>query len=124
MTHDFASHIGPFLIRTFDIGKGQAAKDKELASGSPVLAVLGTDADEPLNWIQTGQALAKILLQARAKEIWTTFMNQPIEVPELRPRVLQALGRATGFPQLLMRTGYSKEVKPTPRRDIKDVIVK
>lgn len=124
MTHDIASHIGPFLIRTFDIGKGQAAKDKELASGSPVLAVLGTDADEPLNWIQTGQALARILLQARAKGVWTTYMNQPIEVSELRPRVLQALGRATGFPQLLMRMGYSKEVRPTPRRDIKDVIIK
>ena len=124
MTHDIASHIGPFLIRTFDIGKGQAAKDKELASGSPVLAVLGTDADEPLNWIQTGQALARILLQARAKNVWTTFMNQPIEVPELRPKLLQALGRATGFPQLLMRMGYGKEVKPTPRREIDDVIAK
>lgn len=29
MTHDIASHPGPFQIRTFDIGKGQAAKDKE-----------------------------------------------------------------------------------------------
>lgn len=124
MTSDIASHLGPFLIRTFDIGKGQAAKDKELASGSPVLAVLGTDADEPLNWIQIGQALQRILLQARAKNVWTTFMNQPIEVPELRPKLLQALGRATGFPQLLMRMGYGKEVKPTPRRDIEEVIFK
>ncbi|MDQ3851246.1 MAG: hypothetical protein M3299_00255 [Thermoproteota archaeon] len=124
MTSDIMSHIGPFLIRTFDMGKGQAAKDKELASGSPVLAVLGTDADEPQNWIQTGQALARILLQARAKSVWTSFMNQPIEVPELRPKLLQALGRATGFPQLLMRMGYAKEVKPTPRRDVDDVIVK
>jgi hypothetical protein len=124
MTHDIASNIGPFLIRTFDIGKGQAAKDKQLASGSPVLAVLGTDADDPMNWIQTGQALARILLQARARNVWTTYMNQPIEVSELRPKVLQALGRATGFPQLLLRMGYGKEVKPTPRREIDDVIVK
>jgi hypothetical protein len=51
-------------------------------------------------------------------------MNQPIEVSELRPKVLQALGRATGFPQLLLRMGYGKEVKPTPRREIDDVIVK
>lgn len=124
MTHDIASSIGPFLIRTFDIGKGQAAKDKDLASGSPVLAVLGTDTDEPVNWIQTGQALMRILLQARARDVWTTYMNQPIEVSELRPKVLQALGRNTGFPQLLVRMGYSKDVKPTPRREIDDVIVK
>ena len=124
MTHDIASHLGPFLIRTFDIGKGQAAKDKELASGSPVLAVLGTDADEPLNWIETGHALERILLRARADNIWTTFMNQPIEVQDLRPKLLQALGRATGFPQLLMRMGYGKEVKPTPRSEIDDVIAR
>ena len=124
MTSDIASHLGPFLIRTFDMGKGQAAKDKELASGSPVLAVLGTEADEPLNWIQTGQALGGILLQARAANVWTSYMNQPIEVSELRPKLLQALGRATGFPQVLMRMGYGKEVKPTPRRDIEEVIAK
>ena len=121
---DIASYVGPFMIRTFDVGKGQAAKDRQLSIGSPVLAVLGTDADEPLPWIQTGQALARILLQARAQDVWTSFMNQPIEVPELRPKLLQALGRSTGFPQLLMRMGYGKEVKPTPRREIEDVIAK
>ena len=106
---DIASYVGPFMIRTFDVGKGQAAKDRQLSIGSPVLAVLGTDADEPLPWIQTGQALARILLQARAQDVWTSFMNQPIEVPELRPKLLQALGRSTGFPQLLMRMGYGKK---------------
>ncbi|HKI10288.1 MAG TPA: hypothetical protein VKA09_18015 [Nitrososphaeraceae archaeon] len=50
-------------------------------------------------------------------------MNQPIEVSELRPKLLEALGRATGFPQLLMRMGYGKEVRPTPRREIDDVMI-
>ena len=121
---DIASYVGPFLIRTFDIGKGQAAKDTQLATGSPVLAVLGTDADEPLNWIQTGQVLARILLRARAENVWTSFMDQPIEVPELRLRLREALGRTAGFPQLLMRLGYSKDVKPTPRRDVDTVVMK
>ncbi len=75
---DIVSHMGPFLIRTFDIGKGQAARDRQLATGSPVLTVLGTDADEPLNWMQAGQAVARILLRARADNIWASFMNQPI----------------------------------------------
>ena len=30
---------GPFVIRTFDTGKGQAAKDRQIAEGSPFLAV-------------------------------------------------------------------------------------
>jgi hypothetical protein len=121
---DIASYVGPFLIRTFDMGKGQAAKDMQLASGSPVLAVLGSDADEQLDWIRTGQVLARILLRARAENVWTSFMDQPIEVPELRLRLREALGRAAGFPQLLMRMGYGKDVKPTPRRNVDQVVMK
>ena len=121
---DLASYVGPFLIRTFDMGKGQAAKDMQLATGSPVLAVLGTDADEPLNWIQTGQVLARILLRARAENVWASFMDQPIEVPELRLRLREVLGRTAGFPQLLMRLGYGKDVMPTPRRNTDEVVTK
>jgi Putative TM nitroreductase len=123
-TSDIASYVGPFLIRTFDMGKGQAAKDMQLATGSPVLAVLGTDIDEPLNWIQTGQVLARILLKARAENIWASFMDQPIEVTELRLRLREVLGRSAGFPQLLMRLGYGRDVKPTPRRSVNEVVMK
>jgi hypothetical protein len=45
--NDIMSHMGPFVLRTFDIGKGQAAKDRQLAAGSPTLAILGTRSDEP-----------------------------------------------------------------------------
>ena len=34
---DFMSEIGPTILRTFDVGRGQAARDKELASGAPLL---------------------------------------------------------------------------------------
>jgi hypothetical protein len=121
---DIASYVSPLLIRTFDIGRGQAAKDTQLATGSPVLAVLGTDADEPLDWIHAGQALARIVLHARAENVWTSFMNQPIEVPELRPKLLEAIGRSEGHPQLLVRMGYGKDVKPTPRRDVDEVLLR
>jgi nitroreductase len=125
MTIDIASQLGPFLIRTFDIGKGQAAKDKELATGSPILAILGTNEDNPLDWIRAGQAIAKILLRARVENVWGSFLNQPIEVSDLRPKLLQALSRSnrTGFPQLLVRMGYSNDVRPTPRREVNEVIM-
>ncbi len=109
------SLAGPFVIRTFDTGKGQAAKDSQLAEGSPVLAVLGTEDDTPPEWLAAGQALARVLLRARAEGVWASFLNQPIEVPELRPRLRDAIGQS-GFPQLLLRMGYGPEVRPTPRR--------
>ena len=41
------SMISPFIIKTFNINKKQAEKDRELAATSPVLAVLGSPSDEP-----------------------------------------------------------------------------
>ena len=119
---DIVSVGGPFVIRTFDLGGFQAAKDRDLATGSPVIAVLHTEADTTRDWIAAGQALARVLLRARADGVWTSFLNQPIEVEALRPKLRDAVD-ITGFPQLLLRMGYGPEVRPTPRRAVKDVII-
>lgn len=112
---DVMSLAGPFVMRTFDTGKGQAAKDRQLAEGSPVLAVLGTEGDTVSEWLAAGQALARVLLRARAEGVWASFLNQPIEVPELRPRLAMVIAQE-GYPQVLFRMGYGQDVRPTPRR--------
>ena len=118
-----SGYAGPLIIRTFDLGKGRAAKDWDIAVFSPVLAVLGTYADAPHDWLTAGQALASVLLRARAEDVWASFLNQPIEVPDLRPRLCSVVGRE-GFPQLLLRMGYGTEVEATPRRPLKEFIVR
>lgn len=114
---------GPLLLRTFDVGKGQAAKDFDLARGSPVLAVLGSFAESPYDCLITGQALARVLLRARMDGVFASFLNQPIEVPELRAQ-LQVITGPHHFPQLLLRMGYGKrEARATPRRPLQDVLI-
>jgi hypothetical protein len=117
------AYAGPAVIRTLDLGKGQAAKHRDIALYSPVLAVLGTDTDSQADWLAAGQALADVLLRARVEDVWASFLNQPIEVPELRPQLASIIGRV-GFPQLLLRLGFGPEVKPTPRRSAQEVIIK
>ena len=117
------SHGGPLAIRAFDLGKGQAAKDRELAQGSPLLAVLGTAADDPASWLSSGRALQRVLLRARTSDVWSSYLNQPIEVEALRPRLAETIGKPGQFPQLIMRLGYGAEVKPQPRRPVEAVIV-
>ena len=119
---DIMSAAGPLVMRTFDMGGGQAAKDRQLAEGSPVLGVLGTEGDTPADWLFAGQALARVLLMAQAEGVSASFLNQPIEVPELRPQLRDVIGR-TGFPQLLLRMGYGPEVRPTPRRTVEEVLI-
>jgi hypothetical protein len=120
-TSEVIAYVGPFLLRTFDWGRGQAAKDRQLATGSPLLAILGTDADTPSAWMAAGQALERMLLQACAAGVASSYLNQPIEVEELRPRLRDLLGES-GFPQLLLRMGYGPEVDPTPRRTLQEVM--
>ena len=119
---DLLSVAGPIVIRTFDLGEGQAAKNRDIAAYSPGLAVLGTDAEGPAAWLSAGQALARLLLCARAGEVWASFLNQPIEVSALRPKVMQIVGRK-GFPQLILRLGYGPKVNPTPRRSVEEVLI-
>lgn len=119
---ELASLVGPFIIRTFDWGNRQAAKDKQLAAGSPVLAVLGTSSDDPPAWLAAGQALSSFVLLARAEGVHNSYLNQPIEVPELRSRLGELIGRI-GFPQILVRLGYGVDTQPTPRRAVSEVVV-
>ena len=122
---DIMSLVGPFVIRTFDFGKGQAAKDKELAIGSPVLLVIGTNTDNTLSWMNVGLAMSNILLYLKSENIWSSYLNQPIEVPDLRKRLGSLiLDHIDKNPQLLLRIGYSdREVLPTPRRSIEQTML-
>jgi hypothetical protein len=118
---DFATPAYAFAMRTFDLGEGMAAHDRKLVEGSPVFAVLTTDTDTPAAWLSAGQALARVLLLACAQGVSASFLNQPLESDVLRPQFRDALA-LSGFPQIVLRLGYGNETKPTPRRDVRDVL--
>jgi iron-sulfur cluster repair protein YtfE (RIC family) len=115
------STVGPFTVRTFDVGRGVAARDRKLLEHSPALFVLGTDDDEILDHVHAGQALERVLLRATQNEASASFLNQPVEVADLRPRVSELAGRP-GYAQLILRMGYGPPAEPTPRRPVRDVL--
>ena len=82
---------------TLDKGRFLGPHNRKVALGSPVLAVLATDGDAAPDWLRAGRALARVLLRARVDGVWASFLNQPIEVPALRPRLAQVIGEP-GFP--------------------------
>jgi len=121
---DWLSFAGPAMVRTFDRGGGHAARDRDIALHSPALAVLSTTQDEPRSWLQAGQALQSVLLRARAEEVWASFLNQPIEVPDLRAQLAERF-QTPGYPQVLLRLGYGTEpASPTPRRDVREMLIR
>ena len=116
------SRAEPLLVRTFDMGKGQAARDRDIALHSPILALLLTDDDSRINWLRAGRALSAVLLRARVEDVWASFLNQAVEVAQTRTRLAMLAGR-TGVPQILLRLGFGPEVKPTPRRPLKEMML-
>lgn len=118
---DVMAAAGPLIVRTFDVGRGRAAHDEELAEGSPLMALLGTPQDTPQHWLAAGEALAHLLLRAQVDGVSASYLNQPIEVLELRPRLQLVAGRP-GYPQMLLRLGVGREAAETPRRPVSDVL--
>lgn len=115
--------VAQMVVRSFDMGGGVGAKDRQLAEGSPVLAVLGTDGDRTGDWLAAGQALERLLLRGCLDGLQASYLNQPIQVAALRPRLQQLLGRP-GFPQILLRLGFPGEadLAATPRRPVAEVL--
>ena len=123
--NDFASEAAPLVLRLFDTGKGFAQRDRALAEGSPALLLLGTDDDTVDAWLRAGRALAGLWLDATALGLSLSFLNQPIELPELRGDVAE-LGGRSGFPQLLMRVGVAegeRDPRRSPRRPVDEVLL-
>lgn len=120
--NEAAAIAEPLLLRGFDVGGLQGGWDHHLAQTAPVLVALGTPRDAAEDWIVAGEALARVLLRACAAGVYASFLNQPIEVAELRPHVRAVLGMRQ-VPQVLLRMGYAAEDRPTPRRTVEEVLV-
>ncbi len=122
---DFASLSGPLVVRLFDAGNGQAQRDRSLAEGSPALLIVGADSDTEEAWLKTGRFLSAVLLDAWSSGVAASYLNQPIELPELRPDVAALVGRG-GFPNLILRLGKlpagMAETRLTPRRPLSQLL--
>ena len=118
---DAAAPAVAAVVRRFDRGDGTAAKDHQLAQGAPTLAVLTTEDDTREAWLRAGEALGHVLLRAQVEGVQASYLNQPIEVAALRPRLRTALG-LDGHPQILVRIGRGPQLDPSPRRPAEEVI--
>jgi hypothetical protein len=103
----------PVLSGQDRLAPGERAGMERLVERS-TLAVLHTAGDEPVDWLRAGQALQRMLLTTTADGVAVSFLNQPIEVRELRAELRGLLD--TGAPQLLVRLGYSRYPSRRTRR--------
>jgi nitroreductase len=108
-------------VRSKDLGADFGQRETELIRGAPVVVVLGTDRDDRDDWLACGQALEAVLLRATSIGLSASYLNQVLEVSDLRQQIA-ALVRPRGRPQLILRLGYGRPEPPTPRRPLAEVL--
>lgn len=116
------SSFASWLVRSFDAGESRGRADRRLAEESAGLVVISAD-DDRVALLRAGEWLEKLLLAVTSLGLQYSFLNQVIEVPELR-RELWTIVRTPRPPQLLLRIGYARAVNVgTPRRPVESVMV-
>jgi hypothetical protein len=90
---------------------------------APTIAVLSTIADQRADWVRAGLALERALLVLTRAGVSASFMNQPVELPDLR-WLLRSPLTGLGQAQMLLRIGYGPPVPPTPRRPLDEVVLR
>ncbi len=114
--------LAPVTHRVFNYSDTRASRDRTLACTAPLVFALSTEKDEPEDWVAAGQAAQRVLLSAVARGLQGSFLNPPIQIPELRHR-LRTLLDIEIWPQVLVRLGYpTGPARPTPRRPLGDVL--
>jgi len=100
----------------------QAKVDAERLASSAGVTMFVSPADDVSAWVDAGRAYQRYALQAEALDIRTAFINQPIEVTDLRPEFESWLGLTDERVHLAVRFGHGAKVPYSLRRPIDDVI--
>lgn len=127
----FAASTGnpvlPALIgrNAFDYAFTLSAETDRLAiqlSGTSGFAIFAAAEDNPAHWVAAGRAAQRFCLRATALGLKTAWVNQPVEVPALRPVLASWLGLGERQPDLVLRFGRGPDLPPSLRRSVADVV--
>ncbi len=111
------SNNGGWVLRDF----GSLPRDRTDHS-EPLVVVIGSFDDTPVDRVQAGQAMQRVLLTATVAGLDASFISQPVEVPAVRAELRRLLGGGL-WPQIVLRLGRGTPVPWTPRRSLDDVML-
>jgi nitroreductase len=95
---------------------------RQLDSSAGAAIFVGAKADHE-HWVRVGRACQRFALQATALGLKHAFVNQPVEVAELRSDLASLAGLPGRRPDLVMRFGYGPTLPKSPRRPVDAIII-
>ena len=115
--------LGSLLFKL--LFRTQHENDKYAAHirSSAGIAIFISEANDKTHWLEAGRCYERFALQAAALRIRNAFINQPVEVAELRPQFANALGIGSHRPDLVVRFGRGPVMPRSLRRPVQAVLV-
>jgi hypothetical protein len=120
---DVPRWLGSLFMRLAFSAKTQNQKDARHIRSSAAIAVFFSEGDDKPHWIEAGRCYERFALQAAALDLRTAFINQPVEVPALRPQFAAFLGIGHRRPDLVVRIGRGPEMPRSLRRPLEQVLI-
>jgi hypothetical protein len=101
----------------------QADADAAKLRSASAIALIASATDDRASWVRTGQVYERLALATTTLNIKSAFLNQPIEVADLRAQFQSAMDLGASRPQLLMRMGFADAMPYSARRPVEQVIM-
>ncbi len=111
-----------FFSSGFNLEDENEKYSRQIRSSGFLAAFVAAD-DTPDGWIRAGRACQRFLLGATAEGLSCAFINQPLEVQQLRPQLAGFLGVPDRRPNLFIRVGFGPTLPRSLRRPVSDVIL-
>lgn len=115
--------LGDLIFDLVLTAKSESDKNARQLRSSAGVAVFVGRQDDKAHWVEVGRAYERFALQATALGIRSAHLNQPVEVPSLRPQFASHLGLGAMRPDLVLRFGRGPTLPPSLRRPVQAVLV-
>ena len=115
----------PVGRRLFDLVISADSENRKCLAqiaSSAGLAVFVSERNDRAHWIASGRAYQHFALQATALGIKHAFLNQAVEVPQVRRRLAEHLVLGERRPDLIVRFGYADAMPFSLRRPASAVL--
>lgn len=115
--------LGRMLLRFVYTARAQNdVYAKHIRSCAGIIVFVSEENDKPY-WVEAGRCYQRFALRATVLGLRNAFLNQPVEVPELRSQFASYLGIGDRRPNLVVRFGHGPQMPRSLRRAVAEVII-
>lgn len=115
--------LGKLIFTSLFKVKGENEKYVKQMRSSAGIAIFSSEQNDSDHWVEAGRCFERFALQATAMGVRTALVNQPVEVPRIRPVFARYLGLGKQRPDLVVRFGRAPLTNRSMRRELSAVLI-